>query len=65
MHVYLNGELLHTGMLEHVPYLYPCKGSLLPEDAGRYIHVGMTSSDVLDTGLALQLKQSILGKLAT
>ena len=28
-------------------------------DAGRYIHVGMTSSDVLDTGLALQLKQSI------
>ena len=24
-------------------------------DAGRYIHVGMTSSDVLDTGLALQL----------
>ena len=25
-------------------------------DAGRYIHVGMTSSDVLDTGLALQLK---------
>ncbi len=28
-------------------------------DAGRYIHVGMTSSDVLDTGLALQLKKSI------
>ncbi|MFN7898356.1 MAG: lyase family protein, partial [Synechococcaceae cyanobacterium] len=28
-------------------------------DAGRYIHVGMTSSDVLDTGLALQLKQSV------
>ncbi len=28
-------------------------------DAGRYIHVGMTSSDVLDTGLALQLKSSI------
>ena len=27
-------------------------------DAGRYIHVGMTSSDVLDTGLALQLKAS-------
>ena len=29
-------------------------------DAGRYIHVGMTSSDVLDTGLALQLKQSVV-----
>jgi len=28
-------------------------------DAGRYIHVGMTSSDVLDTGLALQLKASV------
>ncbi len=28
-------------------------------DAGRFIHVGMTSSDVLDTGLALQLKESI------
>jgi len=28
-------------------------------DAGRHIHVGMTSSDVLDTGLALQLKGSL------
>ena len=28
-------------------------------DAGRFIHVGMTSSDVLDTGLALQLGASI------
>jgi adenylosuccinate lyase len=28
-------------------------------DAGRYIHVGMTSSDVLDTALALQLVASI------
>ena len=28
-------------------------------DAGRYIHVGMTSSDVLDTGLALQLNASV------
>ena len=27
-------------------------------DSGRFIHVGMTSSDVLDTGLALQLKAS-------
>ena len=29
-------------------------------DAGRFIHVGLTSSDVLDTGLALQLKSSTL-----
>tara|TARA_Y100001968_G_scaffold331822_1_gene387817 strand:- start:508 stop:1776 length:1269 start_codon:yes stop_codon:yes gene_type:complete len=28
-------------------------------ESGRYIHVGMTSSDVLDTGLALQLKASV------
>jgi len=28
-------------------------------DAGRFIHVGMTSSDVLDTGLALQMKASV------
>ncbi|MEB3318135.1 MAG: adenylosuccinate lyase [Cyanobacteriota bacterium] len=28
-------------------------------DAGRFLHVGMTSSDVLDTGLALQLKASV------
>ena len=28
-------------------------------DAGRYIHVGMTSSDVLDTGVALQMKRSV------
>ncbi|KGF86716.1 Adenylosuccinate lyase [Prochlorococcus marinus str. EQPAC1] len=27
-------------------------------DSGRYIHVGMTSSDILDTGLSLQLKDS-------
>ena len=27
-------------------------------EAGRFIHVGMTSSDVLDTGLSLQLKES-------
>ena len=29
-------------------------------DSGRYIHVGMTSSDVLDTGLSLQLKDCLL-----
>jgi adenylosuccinate lyase len=35
-------------------------------DAGRYIHLGMTSSDVLDTALALQMLASlelILGRL--
>ncbi|VEP18484.1 Adenylosuccinate lyase [Hyella patelloides LEGE 07179] len=28
-------------------------------DAGRYIHLGLTSSDVLDTGLALQMVASV------
>ena len=28
-------------------------------DSGRYIHVGMTSSDVLDTALSLQLRESV------
>lgn len=35
-------------------------------DAGKYLHLGMTSSDVLDTALALQMKEAaelILGKL--
>src|SRR5262245_34125961 len=35
-------------------------------EAGRWIHFGMTSSDVLDTGLALQLRDAadvLLGEL--
>jgi len=35
-------------------------------EAGRFLHLGMTSSDVLDTALAVQLKQAadlILGEL--
>jgi adenylosuccinate lyase len=28
-------------------------------DAGRYIHLGMTSSDMLDTALSLQLVDSL------
>jgi adenylosuccinate lyase len=37
-------------------------------DAGRWIHFGMTSSDVLDTGLALQLRGAadlLLGRVET
>lgn len=36
-------------------------------DASKYIHLGMTSSDILDTGLAMQMRDSadlLLGKLA-
>ena len=32
--------------------------SAVPGDAGRWLHYGLTSSDVLDTALALQLKQA-------
>jgi adenylosuccinate lyase len=32
--------------------------SSVPGDAGRWLHYGLTSSDVLDTALALQLKQA-------
>ena len=34
-------------------------------DAGRYIHLGLTSSDVLDTALALQLVASLGSIIAT
>lgn len=34
-----------------------CVGEYVGEDA-KYIHAGMTSSDVLDTGLAVQMKQA-------
>lgn len=42
-----------------------CVGEYVGEDA-KYIHMGMTSSDVLDTALSVQMKQAgelILGKL--
>ena len=34
-----------------------CLGESVGDDA-RYLHVGLTSSDVLDTGLALQFKEA-------
>lgn len=34
-----------------------CMGEHIGEDA-KYVHAGMTSSDVLDTGLAVQMKQA-------
>ena len=43
--VYLNGELFHTELLEHVPYLYPGNGILLPLDAGKYIKINNFSFD--------------------
>lgn len=34
-----------------------CLGESLGEDS-RFVHVGLTSSDIMDTGLALQLKEA-------
>src|SRR5260370_23917464 len=39
-----------------ISFLRSVQEQLGPE--GRYIHLGLTSSDVLDTGLALQLKEA-------
>jgi len=36
-----------------------CLGESLGEDS-RFVHVGLTSSDIMDTGLALQLKEASL-----
>src|SRR6266480_2703331 len=44
-----------------ISFLRSIQEQLGPE--GRYIHLGLTSSDVLDTGLAAQLKES--GQLLT
>ncbi len=41
--VYLNKELIHTELLEHVPYLHPGKGLLLPNDAGKYVRINKFS----------------------
>src|SRR5713101_9828419 len=39
-----------------ISFIRSVQEQLGPE--GRYIHLGLTSSDVLDTGLALQLKEA-------
>ena len=41
--IYLNKELIHTELLEHVPYLHPGKGLLLPHDAGKYVRINKFS----------------------
>ncbi len=49
-----------------ISFLRSVQEQLGPE--GRFIHLGMTSSDVLDTGLAAQLKEAgqiLVGALAT
>lgn len=35
-----------------------CVQESIGEDAGRYVHVGLTSTDVVDTGLSVQIQQA-------
>ncbi|HEX8218456.1 MAG TPA: adenylosuccinate lyase [Chloroflexia bacterium] len=50
-----------------IAFLKAAGDSLSDPDAARYVHLGLTSSDVIDTALALQLKEAmdlILGDVA-
>jgi adenylosuccinate lyase len=42
-----------------IAFLRAATDSLSDPDAARYVHVGLTSSDVVDTALALQIKEAL------
>src|SRR6478736_2523575 len=42
-----------------IAFLRAVGDSLPDKDAARYVHVGLTSSDVVDTALALQIKEAV------
>jgi adenylosuccinate lyase len=42
-----------------IAFLRAAADSLSDNDAARYVHLGLTSSDVVDTALALQIKQAM------
>src|SRR5262245_26450993 len=42
-----------------IAFLKAATDSLSDPDAARYVHLGLTSSDVVDTALALQLKEAM------
>ena len=41
--IYLNGEFLHSTLLEYVPFLFPGKGKALPYNAPSYMHINKIS----------------------
>ena len=41
--IFLNGEVLYSAMLEYVPFLYEGKGTLLPNEAWRYMNLDNVS----------------------
>src|SRR5438093_7353492 len=42
-----------------IAFLRAATDSLPDKDAARYVHVGLTSSDVVDTALALQMREAM------
>lgn len=42
-----------------IAFIKAATDSLSDKDAARYVHLGLTSSDVVDTALALQLKEAL------
>src|SRR5579883_120760 len=46
-------QITHHDMVAFVR----CMQETVGDDAGRYIHVGLTSTDVVDTGLSVQIQQ--------
>ena len=42
-----------------IAFLKAATDSLSDPDAARYVHLGLTSSDVVDTALALQIKEAM------
>src|SRR5688500_3669628 len=42
-----------------IAFIKAATDSLSDKDAARYVHVGLTSSDVVDTALALQMKEAM------
>tara|TARA_B100000073_G_C23734325_1_gene571742 strand:- start:1208 stop:1939 length:732 start_codon:yes stop_codon:yes gene_type:complete len=41
--IYLNGEFLHSTLLEYVPFLFPGKGKALPYNSPYYMHINKIS----------------------
>ena len=46
-----------------IAFLRAATDSLFDPDAARYVHLGLTSSDVVDTAFALQIKEAMQGIL--
>ena len=55
-------DAIRQGITERGHVLYPSVNALAKaagEDAGRYVHWGATTEDIIDTGLILQLREGL------